>query len=105
MTAKKNIIKQLRQEIKDLQTQMTNYRHGMASRERQFTRIQQAHDRELLVINSRTNNMANTLQYRFNKDLTWLSLCDDPESKLQLVKRVIVELKDVAAPAEEIERG
>lgn len=103
MTAKKNLIKELRQEIKDLETELANNRRGMRTREKWFTRVQSTQKSDLHWINIQTNNIASALQYRFLKEITWLALSDDPDSKVQIVKQAIKELRLVAA--KEDERG
>jgi len=99
MSAKKNIIKDLRQEIRDLEDKLKGQRQHINYREKQFTRIQNGHERELAMINTQTNNLANILKHRFNKELTWMELCDDPNSKFQLIRRVIDDLITTAEPA------
>jgi len=96
MTAKKNIIKELRQEIKDLEAQIANNKLGMRTREKWFSRVQATHKSEIHWINIQTNNIASALRCRFLKEMTWLELCDDPDSKMQIVKQAIKELKLVA---------
>ena len=103
MAAKKNIIKELRQEIKDLEYKLTAAQHHQTYRERQFKRIQNTHEHELALINQRTNNIATTLKYRFTKELTWMVLCDDPDNKLRYIKDAIERLRYIAAPVEDFD--
>ena len=99
MPARKNIIKDLRQEIKALEDKIKGQYQHINYREKQFARIRNDHERELAMINTQTNNLANILKYRFNKELTWMELCDDPDSKFQLIRRVIDDLMTTAEPA------
>jgi len=98
MTAKKNIIKELRQEIRDLNEELANYKQGMRTREKWFTRVLNTHKSELSLICSQTNNIAAGFKYRFHKELTWLALCDDPGSKFQLINSAITSLRSIARP-------
>lgn len=101
MPAKKNIIKELRQEIKALNDKLAGEQQHLLYRERQFKRIAKTHENELAMINIWTNNLANTLKYKFAKDLSWLALTDDSESKMRHIKEGIAMLYNIAAPPEE----
>lgn len=98
MTAKKNIIKDLRQEIRELEATVKSQNRAINAHNRQIDRILNSHIRELSSINTWTNNIANTLKFKFNKELTWMTLCDDPDSKFRYINEVIVYLHSVAKP-------
>jgi len=100
MAAKKNIIKDLRQEIKDLEEKLKGQKQHMSYRERQFRRAEGDHESYIAMIDSQTNNIARTLTYKFSKELTWMQLCDDPESKFDYIQHAVEVLKRLAAPVE-----
>ena len=96
MAAKKNIIKDLRQEIVDLEDKIRAQVQHINHREKMYARAKAEHAGDLAMINRQTNNVARTLKREFSKELTWLELCDDPESKMQIVKGVIETLQWIA---------
>ena len=101
MTAKKNIIKDLRLEIKALEDKLLGQKQHLAYREKQFSRVQNTHEYEFAMINVRTNNLAARLKFAFVRELTWMKLCDDPDSKFICIKNAISSLHDIAAPPED----
>ncbi len=98
MAAKKNIIKDLRQEIRDLQDQVAGQRQQLIYQAKQSIRIADSHDLVLTGINYHTNLMAQTLRNKFIKELTWLALCDDADSKFQYIKELAIMLDRIAMP-------
>lgn len=102
MTAKKNIIKDLRLEIKGLKDKLKGEQQRLAYRKIQFMRLRNAHKREIDLLHARTRNVATALKYRFAKDLSWLALTDDADSKMQIVKNAIETLQIIGAPEEDI---
>ena len=101
MPAKKNIIKDLRLEIKTLNDKLAGEKQHLAYREKQFSRACRTHEYELARINVRTNNLAVGLKLAFTKELTWMELCDDSDSKFARIQDTIATLKSIAAPVEE----
>jgi len=101
MASKRDIIKDLKQQIKDLEDKAKGQAQHINYREKQFLRVKRDHEAELSRINRYTNGVANTLKFKFNKELAWMALCDDPESKFQYIKRVVYDLEAIAAPPEE----
>ena len=101
MPAKKNIIKDLRAEIKALNDKLAGEKQHLAYREKQFSRARNTHEYELARINVRTNNLAVRLKIAFIKELTWLALCDNSESKFVRIQDTIATLKSIAAPVED----
>ena len=98
MPAKKNIIKDLRLEIKALEDKLLGQKKHLAYREKQFSRVRRRHEFELNIINTCTNNLAIRLKLAFTKELTWLELCDDSDSKFVRIQDTIISLKSIAAP-------
>ena len=101
MPAKKNIIKELRAEIKALEDMLKGQRQHLTYRERQFNRMENTHLYEIQLLHTRTSNVAGILKYRFAKDLSWLALTDNPESKMRYVRDAIEMLYSIGAPIEE----
>lgn len=98
MAAKKDVIKKLRQEILDLNAVIKEQACEIGHRKKMFASEHNRHNMALAVINTQTNNIAAGLKHRFLKELTWLALCDDPDSKIQIVKRTIDDLHSIARP-------
>lgn len=86
MTAKRDIIKELRQEVKDLQVRVDD-------QNRELNHIKSLHQRELEYINRVTNMLSDSLHKHFAKELAWQELCNDPESKMRLIKHTSQRLK------------
>ena len=94
-------IKELRKVINQLNDKIVGQKQHRQYREKQYARTKKEHAHELKRINRCTNAMANTLSYKFVKDLTWLELCDNPESKIHYVKSTIKNLQELAKSVEE----
>ena len=95
MAAKKDVIKALRQEIAQLDIDLKNQVKLTLQRERQIGRMNKLYVSEISRINTHTNVIANKLKYKFAKQLSWHTLCQDPESATVHLVDVIEDLIDL----------
>lgn len=95
MTAKKNIMREQRQEIQQLKQQINEQKRVIRAQKEQVECLKDQHNTKLTQIQWQAETIANSLREQFIKELTWLELCDDPNAKFATVKRAITNLRTI----------
>ena len=93
MAAKKNIMREQRQEIQQLKEQISEQKRLIRVQQDQVEWLKDQHEIKMHQLKSSTKYVEELLRNHFTKELTWLELCDDPNSKFDAVKQAVSRLR------------
>jgi hypothetical protein len=95
MASKKNIIKDLKQEIIELQQDIHERDRKIQTLVRSNKQTKAHSAKKITYMINFANALAFSMQKQFVKELTWLELCDDPSNKFQEIKKIIKSLRQM----------